>query len=86
VNRRAEIIQGERIMSRFVTALFAGVVATALVGGAAFMPTPVEAAKMSAADKAALKQKTAECKKQAKNQKLGWLKSRKFVKRCVAKT
>jgi delta 1-pyrroline-5-carboxylate dehydrogenase len=78
-------MQGELIMSRVVTALFAGVIATALVGGTAFMPKPAEAAKMSAADKAALKQKTADCKKQAKDQKLKILASRKFVKECVAK-
>ena len=71
-------------MSRFVTALFAGIIATVLVSGTAFMPTPAEAA-MSAADKAALKEKTAECTKQAKDQKLGWLARRKFVKSCVAK-
>ena len=73
-------------MSRFVTALFAGTIATVLVSGTAFMPTPAEAAKMSAADKAALKQKTDDCTKQAKDQKLGRLASRKFVKSCVAKT
>jgi hypothetical protein len=84
VNRRAEIIQGERIMSRFVT-LFAGIIATVLVSGTAFMPAPAEAATMSAADKAALKEKTAECTKQAKDQKLGWFGRRKFVKSCVAK-
>jgi hypothetical protein len=78
-------MQGEHIMSRVVTALFAGVIATALVGGTAFMPTPAEAAKMSVADKAALKQKTADCKKQAKDQKLKYFASRKFVKECVAK-
>jgi hypothetical protein len=49
------------------------------------MPAPAEAAKMSAADKAALKEKTAECTKQAKDQKLGWFARRKFVKSCVAK-
>ena len=72
-------------MSRFLTALSAVVIATALVGGAAFVPTPAEAAKMSAAEKAALKQKTADCNKQAKEQKLGFLKRRQFVKECVAK-
>jgi hypothetical protein len=73
-------------MSRFATVLFAGIIVTALGGGTVFMPTPAEAAKMSAADKAALKKITAECKKQAKAQKLGWRASRKFVKSCVAKT
>ena len=41
--------------------------------------------RLSAADKAALKEKTAECTKEAKDQKLGWLARRKFVKSCVAK-
>jgi len=72
-------------MSRFVTALSAAVIATAFVGGAAVVPTPAEAEKMSAAEKAALKEKTADCNKQAKEQKLGFLKGRKFVKECVAK-
>ena len=77
--------KGGRIVSRFVTALSTAVIATALVGGAAFVPTPAEAAKMSAAEKAALKEKTADCNKQAKEQKLGFLKRHKFVKECVAK-
>jgi hypothetical protein len=72
-------------MSRFVKALSAAVIATALVGGTAFMPTPVLAAKMSAAEKAAMKKKTADCKKEAKEKKLGRHASRKFVKECVAK-
>ena len=72
-------------MARFVTALSTAIIATALVGGAASVPTPAEAAKMSAAEKAALKEKTADCNKQAKEQKLGFLKRHKFVKECVAK-
>jgi len=40
---------------------------------------------MSTAEKAALKEKTADCNKQAKEQKLGFLKRHKFVKECVAK-
>ena len=39
----------------------------------------------TAAQKAEMKQKTADCKKQAKEQKLGWLKSRRFVRQCVKK-
>ena len=72
-------------MSRFVTALSTAIIATALVGGAAFVPTPAEAATTSAADNAALKEKTADCNKQAKEQKLGFLKRHKFVRECVAK-
>ena len=70
-------------MSRFVTALSTAIIATALVGGAASVPTPAEAA--TAAEKAALKEKTADCNKQAKEQKLGFFKRHKFVKECVAK-
>ena len=72
-------------MCRFVATLIAGIIATVLVSGNAFMPAPAEAAKISAADKAALKEKTAECTNQAKDQKLGWFARRKFVKSCVAK-
>ena len=72
-------------MSRFVTALFAGIIATVLVSCTALMHAPAEAAKMSAADKTALKEKTAQCTKQAKDQKLGWFARRKFVKSCIAK-
>ena len=72
-------------MSRFITALSAGIIATALVSGTAFMATPADAAKMSAADKTALKQKTAECTTQAKDQKLKGVASRKFIKSCAAK-
>jgi hypothetical protein len=70
-------------MSQFVTALSAGIIATVLVSGSAFMPTPAEAAKLSKADKALLKETTVECRAQAKAKKLGWLASRKFVKSCV---
>jgi hypothetical protein len=80
-----DLLKGERIMSRCLTTLSAVVIAAALVGGTAFVSNPAEAAKMSAADKAALKEKTADCKKQAKDQKLGLIKSRRFVKECVAK-
>ncbi len=72
-------------MSRVVTALSAAVIASALVAGSVFVPVPAEAAKMSAAEKAALKEKTADCNKQAKEKKLGRRASRKFVKECLAK-
>lgn len=72
-------------MPRMLKLLSACVIATALIGGTAFAPTPVLAAKMSAADKAAQKQKTADCKKQAKEQKIGLLKRRSFMKGCMAK-
>jgi len=80
-------------MSHFATALFAGTIATALVSGTAFMPTPAEAAaKLSNADKVALKKATVACKAEAKGKKFGtvgqdeaeqWLASRKFVSECV---
>ena len=46
-------------MYHFATALIASMV---LASGIAFMPTPAEAAKMSNADKVALKQATVGCK------------------------
>jgi hypothetical protein len=85
ITARRLTFKGGCIMSRLVTALSTAIIATALVGGAAFVPAPAEAAKMSAAEKAALKEKTADCNKQAKEQKLGFLKRHKFVKECVAK-
>src|SRR5512139_642558 len=70
-------------MAQFSKALFASVVATALLSGTAFMPTPAEAAKMSQADKTALKQATVACKAEAKGKKISWPASRKFVNNCV---
>ncbi len=64
-------------MSHFATALFAGIIATALIGGPAFMPMPAEAAKMSKADKIALKEATVACKAEARGKKVRWT--------CVAK-
>ena len=49
-------------MYHFATALFAGIIATVLVSGIAFMPAPAEAAKMSNAEKVALEKATAACK------------------------
>ncbi len=72
-------------MSHFATALFAGIIATALIGGPAFMPMPAEAAKMSKADKIALKEATVACKAEAKGKKVRWTARRKFVNTCVAK-
>ena len=72
-------------MSHFATALFAGIIATALIGGPAFMPMPAEAAKMSKADKIALKEATVACKAEARGKKVRWIAGRKFVNTCVAK-
>jgi hypothetical protein len=43
-------------MHHFATALCIGIIATVLVGGTSFPPTPAEAATTSSADKAALKE------------------------------
>ena len=56
-----------------------------VVGGTAFTPSPAEAAKTSGADAAALKEATATCKAEAKEKKISWPASRKFVSNCVAK-
>ena len=72
-------------MHLFTTALCAGTMAIVVVGGAAFTPSPAQAAKTSAADAAALKEATATCKAEAKEKKISWPASRKFVSNCVAK-
>jgi hypothetical protein len=72
-------------MSHFATALFAGIVATVLISGTAFMPTPAEAAKMSKADRIALKEATVACKAEARGKKVKWLARRKFFNNCVAR-
>jgi hypothetical protein len=50
---------------------------------------PLAAAPLGAvpskAERDAARKKTADCKKQAKDQKLGWKASRAFVKECVPK-
>ena len=75
-------------MYHFATALFAGTIATVLVSGIAFVPTPAEAAKMSNAERVALEKATAACKEEAKGMKLSWhwLKHRKYVKNCIIRT
>src|SRR5438477_10561514 len=70
-------------MYHFATALSAGIIATVLVSGTAFMPTPADAAKMSNAESVALKQATVACKAEAKGRKIGWPASRKYVKNCI---
>jgi len=59
--------------------------AIVIVTGAAFTPNPVEAAKTSGAGAAALKEATGTCKAEAKEKKISWPASRKFVSDCVAK-
>jgi hypothetical protein len=73
-------------MHHFAIALCAGVVATAVVGGTALRPTPAEAARTPSAEAVALKDATAACKAEAKEKKIRWPASRKFVSDCVAKT
>ena len=73
-------------MYHFATALCAGIMATVVVGGTAFAPTPAEAAKTPTAEAVALKEATAACKAEAKEKKINsWLAGRRFVSDCVAK-
>jgi hypothetical protein len=72
-------------MHYFATSLCAGIIATALVAGATLAPTPAQAATTSSADKAALKEATAACKAEAKEKKIRWPASRKYVSDCVSK-
>ena len=72
-------------MYHFAAALFAGIIATGLISGTAFVPTPAEAAKMSKADTVALKEATVACKAEAKDKKIRWPASRKFVNNCVTR-
>jgi hypothetical protein len=73
-------------MQHFAIALCAGVVATVAVGGIALTSTPAEAARTPSAEAVALKEATAACKAEAKEKKIRWPASRKFVSDCVAKT
>src|SRR5262249_59968529 len=73
-------------MHHCATALYAGLMATVVVGGTAFMPTPAEAAKTPSAEVVALKETTAACKAEVKEKKIRWPASRKFGSDCVAKT
>jgi hypothetical protein len=62
----------------------------AIAQGVTMSPAPGAAAKPSkeerAAARAAAKAKRADCKRQAKEQKLGFMKSRSYVKDCMKKT
>jgi hypothetical protein len=73
-------------MHHFAVALCAGLLATVVVGGAALTPTPAEAAKTPSAEAVGLKETTAACQAEAKQKKVRWPASRKFVSDCVAKT
>ena len=77
-------------MSQFITAFCAGIVAAVIVSNTAFMPTPAAAAPMSDADKAAMKQATATCRAQVKEQarfhEVSFYARHKLVKKCVDET
>ena len=75
-------------MYHFATALIAGIIATVLVSGIAFVPTPAEAAKMSNAERVALEKATAACKTEAKGMKFSWhwRKRQKYVQNCIIRT
>jgi hypothetical protein len=74
-------------MSKFVNASSAAVVALALAGGVVSMTTPVTAAPMSDADKAAMKKASDTCKAQVKEEsrfnEMSWWARHKAVKKCV---
>jgi hypothetical protein len=75
-------------MYHFATASFAGIIATVLVSGIAFMATPAEAAKMSNAERVALEKATAACKVEAKGMKFTWhwRKRQKYVQNCIIRS
>jgi hypothetical protein len=75
-------------MYHFATALTAGIIATVLVSGIAFMPAPSEAAKLSKAERVALEKATAACKVEAKGMKFSWhwRKRQKYVRNCIIRT
>src|SRR5436190_15417489 len=75
-------------MYHFATALIAGIIATVLVSGIAFVPTPAEAAKMSNAERVALEKATAACKAEAKGMKFSWhwRKRQKYAENCIIRT
>ena len=72
-------------MQHFATTLCASIAATVLFGGAALTPTAAEAARTSNVEKRALKETTVACKAEAKEKKIRWLASGKYVNDCVAK-
>src|SRR5262245_47464146 len=75
----------EGIMYHFSTTLIAGIIATVLVSGIAFVPTLAVAAKLSNAERVALEKATAACKAEAKGKKFSWhwRKRQKYVKSCI---
>ncbi|VIO67242.1 hypothetical protein CI1B_44210 [Bradyrhizobium ivorense] len=57
--------------------------AVLIVGIAAVMPSPAEAARPTKAEKVALKRAIVACKAEAKGKKIRWLSRRKYVNNCV---
>src|SRR5438128_1044079 len=72
-------------MYHLATTLIAGIIATVLASGSAFVPTPAEAAKLSNAERVALEKATAACKEEAKGMKFKWhwRKRQKYVQNCI---
>jgi hypothetical protein len=75
-------------MYHFTTTLIVGIIATVLVSGIAFVPTPAEAAKMSKAERVALEKAAAACKEEAKGMKFKWhwRKRQKYVQNCIIRS
>jgi hypothetical protein len=72
-------------MSRIGCAVSAVVLAGTLSLGVTFAQTPATAPATGASDKAAAKQKKADCTKQAKEQKMTGAARTKFMKECTSK-
>ncbi len=70
-------------MSKCPIKALAIVVGIVLGAGIVFTFTPAEAAKLSAADKAAFKRANVACKAEAKGKKVAFLQRRKYVKGCL---
>ena len=77
-------------MPQLVSKLSIGLTVALLVAGPAITPTPAAAAPTSAADKAAQKKATADCraqvKEKAKYEEMSWHARHKAVKDCVKET
>ena len=71
-SRRYSHIASPRVRSLFV----------AIIAGS-FMPMSADAAKLSEADKVALKQATVACKAEMKDKKIRWPKSRTYMNECL---
>jgi hypothetical protein len=70
---------------QLATALCAGSIVAVVVGGAALTAPVAQAARISSDEKFVLKETTAACKSEAKEKKIRWPTSGKYVSDCVAK-